>query len=174
VRFRAFVASVFRLAIVLQVTSSSYTAVWDVDRESPPPVPGVEEKTTNFHAETISTIFYWGMIEAGLAMIACCLPTLKPLISEHGIQSAIASVRSAISLHSLGNRSMESTSLKNSSSSKKASSYGKIEDGMVDQGPLRGDTVMEMNASVTHDNITKSEIEPGRITVKRDVDVSSQ
>jgi hypothetical protein len=30
--FRALVASVFRLAIVLQVVSSSYTAVWDVDR----------------------------------------------------------------------------------------------------------------------------------------------
>ncbi|KAG9230530.1 hypothetical protein BJ875DRAFT_384915, partial [Amylocarpus encephaloides] len=49
-RFMAFIASILRLVIVLQVTASSYQAVIYVDL-------------------TISTIFYWGMIEAGLAFI---------------------------------------------------------------------------------------------------------
>jgi len=51
--------------------------------------------------ETNSTLFYWTMIEAGIALIACCLPTLKPLVIGRRLSSVIASVRGVISLPSV-------------------------------------------------------------------------
>lgn len=44
------------------------------------------------------------MIEAGIATIAICLPTLQSLLSNSSVQSIVASVRSAISLESLRSR----------------------------------------------------------------------
>lgn len=41
------------------------------------------------------------MIEAGLAIIATCLPTLHFLVRKASLDSIINSVRSAISLHSI-------------------------------------------------------------------------
>ena len=41
------------------------------------------------------------MIEAGIALIACCLPVLKPLVADRGLGSVVASVRSVISLPSI-------------------------------------------------------------------------
>ena len=41
------------------------------------------------------------MIEAGLAIIAACLPTLRFLVSKVSLDSIINSVRSALSLSSL-------------------------------------------------------------------------
>ena len=45
------------------------------------------------------------MIEAGLAIIASCLPTLQTLVAKDSIQSMVASIRSAISLESLRSHS---------------------------------------------------------------------
>ncbi|KAL2043609.1 hypothetical protein N7G274_003916 [Stereocaulon virgatum] len=50
---------------------------------------------------TITAISYWSMIEAGLAVIAVCLPTLQTLLTRGSVQSLVASVRSAISLRSM-------------------------------------------------------------------------
>ncbi|MCJ1314646.1 hypothetical protein MMC25_008328 [Agyrium rufum] len=44
---------------------------------------------------------YWGMVEAGLALIACCLPTLNALFAKKSIESVIRSIRSAVSLGSM-------------------------------------------------------------------------
>ena len=44
------------------------------------------------------------MLEAGLALIACCLPTLRFLFKGLSPESVIRSVRSIISLHSLGSQ----------------------------------------------------------------------
>ena len=41
------------------------------------------------------------MIEAGLAIIAACLPTLRSLVGKVSLDSIVNSVRSALSLHSL-------------------------------------------------------------------------
>ena len=41
------------------------------------------------------------MIEAGLAVIAACLPTLRPLFGKISVDSIVNSVRSALSLDSL-------------------------------------------------------------------------
>lgn len=45
---------------------------------------------------------YWAMIEAGLALMACCLPTVSALIRHKSVESAIRSVRSRVSLKSGG------------------------------------------------------------------------
>lgn len=44
---------------------------------------------------------YWSLIEAGLAIIAACLPTFSILVSNKGLRSAIERARSALSLNSL-------------------------------------------------------------------------
>ena len=45
------------------------------------------------------------MIEAGLAVIAICLPILQALLTRGSVQSMVASVRSAISLQSMRSHS---------------------------------------------------------------------
>lgn len=52
------------------------------------------------HLVTISTIFYWYMIEAGVSLIAACLPSLRFLFANKSLLSIVYSVRSAISLRS--------------------------------------------------------------------------
>ncbi|KAI1397064.1 hypothetical protein F4819DRAFT_490923 [Hypoxylon fuscum] len=51
--------------------------------------------------KSVSTVMYWSMIEAGLSLIAACLPTTHHLLRGRYISSVVASVRSAISMPSL-------------------------------------------------------------------------
>ncbi|KAL8732415.1 MAG: hypothetical protein Q9166_002815 [cf. Caloplaca sp. 2 TL-2023] len=46
---------------------------------------------------TVSTILFWSMIEAGLGIIAACLPTLQYLVRRASIDRFMNSVRSAFS-----------------------------------------------------------------------------
>jgi len=54
---------------------------------------------------------YWSLIESGLAIIACCLPTLNALVNVTGsLESVVRSVRSMVSLRSYGSgRSSKNT-----------------------------------------------------------------
>ncbi|KAF4627821.1 hypothetical protein G7Y89_g10325 [Cudoniella acicularis] len=72
--FMALAASVVRLVLIIEVTTKNYLDFYDVN-------------------QTISTVFYWGMIEAGLALIACCLPVLKILFTKQGIRNLISNIR---------------------------------------------------------------------------------
>ena len=47
---------------------------------------------------------YWSLLEAGLALIAACLPSLSVLFAKRSLASVISSVRSALSLRSLRNK----------------------------------------------------------------------
>ena len=49
------------------------------------------------------------MIEMGVALIAACLPTLRPFFHEVSIESVVRSVRSKLSLESVPSRSRSST-----------------------------------------------------------------
>ncbi|TVY58429.1 hypothetical protein LSUE1_G008188, partial [Lachnellula suecica] len=151
--FRALVASIIRLVIILQITTMKFVAdiSFDVSRCA--------------FEVSISPLFYWGEIEAGLALIASCLPTLKPLLSEQGIKSAINSVRSAISLDSIHNGLSANTSPK----SYEASAYDKLEPGSTEPTPLRGDTVMELKSSATHMSEPERVLEMGRVRARREV-----
>ena len=50
----------------------------------------------------VSILLFWAMMEMGVAMIAVCLPTLRPLFRNWSLESIIRSVRSAVSLRSMG------------------------------------------------------------------------
>ena len=43
----------------------------------------------------------WSFVEAGVGVIAACLPTFKPLLSKRTAESIVNSVRSKLSLDSL-------------------------------------------------------------------------
>ena len=49
---------------------------------------------------TISTVMYWYMVEAGVAQIAPCLPTLQSLAGHRSLHAVVQSLRSLISLPS--------------------------------------------------------------------------
>lgn len=51
-----------------------------------------------------SLLVMWSVVEVNAALIACCLPVLRLLISSRGLESVVNSVRSALSLHSLQSR----------------------------------------------------------------------
>ena len=63
----------------------------------------------------ISTILYWVMIEAGIAQVASCLPTLRFLLRETSLKHMIHSVVTGISL-STGSRSAPRASVGGSDS----------------------------------------------------------
>ena len=53
---------------------------------------------------TITVALYWAYIEAGLALLAACLPSLSTLFARASIASIIRSVRSVLSLHSISSQ----------------------------------------------------------------------
>ena len=55
---------------------------------------------------------FWGMLEIGVAMVAACLPVLRPLFRGWSPESIINSLRSAISLRSMGSGSKSIPSVK--------------------------------------------------------------
>ncbi|KAF7879466.1 hypothetical protein EAF04_000662 [Stromatinia cepivora] len=135
--FLALVASIIRLGIVISLTTESIATLH------------IDENLT------LSTVFYWSQIEAGLALVACCLPTLKPLVSPQGIASVVASLRSVISLQSLqsgtggSNRSRKSRDSRNPTT-KGANAYKNIDESSNTE--LRGghNAIMEMDNTATH------------------------
>lgn len=50
---------------------------------------------------SVTSSLWWSMLEAGLALIAACLPTLSFLFRRISLQSVLKSVRSKLSIHSL-------------------------------------------------------------------------
>lgn len=48
-----------------------------------------------------STLIFWAMLENGVAMVAVCLPTLRAILATRSIETAVRSVRSILSLHSI-------------------------------------------------------------------------
>ena len=49
------------------------------------------------------------MLEAGLSLIAACLPTVSYLLTHSSLHSALRSLRSKLSLHSIQTRESEET-----------------------------------------------------------------
>lgn len=44
----------------------------------------------------------WSLVEASVAVITACLPTIRHLFFEHSIQSLVGNIRSLLSSNSLG------------------------------------------------------------------------
>lgn len=110
------------------------------------------------------------MLEAGLALIACCLPTLKSLITKQGLQSAVNSVRSAVSLHSINPASSHGST--GSRNIKAGNGYAMFEHGASDTGPLRPDDTIEMTNNTTTGEELDPTPEPGQIRVRKDIDIT--
>ena len=49
----------------------------------------------------MTNIEVWSLVEAGVAVIAACLPTLRPLFLGKSLETLISSFRSMLSLNSL-------------------------------------------------------------------------
>lgn len=62
----------------------------------------------------VSILMFWGMLEVGIAMIAACLPVLRPLFQGWSPESIIRSFRSQISLRSSGSGNKASHNAKGS------------------------------------------------------------
>lgn len=52
----------------------------------------------------VSLLEFWGMVEVGVGMIACCLPTLRPLFLGFSPESVLLNIRNAFSLRSDSSR----------------------------------------------------------------------
>ena len=52
-------------------------------------------------SEGLTTLLYWGMLEAGISLIATNLPSLHFLVTEKSLQPFAASIRTAVSFSSL-------------------------------------------------------------------------
>lgn len=52
-------------------------------------------------SEGVTTLLYWGMLEAGISLIATNLPSLHFLVTEKSLQPFAASIRTAVSFSSL-------------------------------------------------------------------------
>ena len=53
---------------------------------------------------------FWGFLETGVAIVAACLPLLRPLFKSWSLESVIRSIRSVISLRSMSSRGRSSSS----------------------------------------------------------------
>lgn len=69
----------------------------------------------NASTDLIVPTLYWSIIEASLNIVAACLPTLGPLVAGFSVESAVRSVRSAISLRSFDSRGSSNSKHSNGS-----------------------------------------------------------
>ena len=71
---------------------------------------------------------YWALVEAGLALIAACLPSLSPLFTGATYDSVVRRVHSALSLQSLRSRYSHQSSQNGISYRSQAGAYRSMED----------------------------------------------
>ena len=63
----------------------------------------IDPNTTNSQSAVLTTVAVWSQVEAGIAVIAACSPSIRPLFHRKSLESLVDSLRSAMSLHSLNN-----------------------------------------------------------------------
>ncbi|KAL8832008.1 MAG: hypothetical protein Q9191_000537 [Dirinaria sp. TL-2023a] len=114
-------------------------------------------------AEGLTTLLYWGMLEAGISIIATNLPSLHFLVTKKSVRSIVASLRSQLSLGS---------NASSRSKSRRRTPYYemKANNSSASQAPaLHPDSGM-VDTSVTHDTEPMPiPQEPDRIHVKSDI-----
>lgn len=108
---RSIVASVIRIVFGLQSQAAGLALPTDVNGEfslSSPRPPSPIQLTSTRPLESLTTLAYWIMLEAGISLIATNLPSMYFVIKKESLQSFASSIRSRISLGSL--RSQRSNS----------------------------------------------------------------
>ena len=92
------IASVIKVVVSFEITNAGINTMFDPDCSL---LLQYLFTTADCSQVTVSTILYWSMIEAGLGIIAACLPTLHFLVRKTSIASIVNSMRSAFSLPSM-------------------------------------------------------------------------
>ena len=116
----------------------------------------------------ITQTLYWGMLESGLGLVACCLPTLRFLFGKMAPDNLISSIRSILSLESL--RSSQSRAERGErlpdgdGSSERSSTLPPKPEVILGVGGYNNETYV-MTDTGTKDSITV----PGQIHVKHSV-----
>jgi hypothetical protein len=114
---------------------------------------------------SIQTLFYWGEIEAGLALVACCLPTLKPLLGR------FKSLSSVISLQYVNSgRSRTENSNSTWTGNHRSNVYNKIDPATTDEGLLRRHVISEWSCGAAPGRLEEPErvLKVGEIRVRRE------
>ncbi len=83
---------------------------------------------------------FWGFLETGVAIVAACLPLLRPLFNRWSLESVIRSIRSAISLRSTSSRG------RSSSNSKRRTTQRSESEVAITGHPYRGPTLDGVNS----------------------------
>ena len=63
----------------------------------------IDPNTANSQSAVLTTVAVWSQVEAGVAVITACLPTIRSLFHRKSLESLVNNLRSALSLHSLNN-----------------------------------------------------------------------
>ena len=105
-----------------------------------PSVPVKDSISKPDSADYIAQTTYWTLIEASLAIVSACLPTLRPLFQGFSVESVIRSFRSVISLASLQSRHSNGSKHSNIGSAEyhkesSSSTVGPHEIEAADHGP---------------------------------------
>lgn len=85
----------------------------------------------------LTVSLWWSLLECGLALIAACLPTLSYLFSRFSIQSAIKSVRSALSLRTASSTQRSIDLSKTASSNEHRAPYVNLGDNYSGESQRR-------------------------------------
>lgn len=70
---RAIAASITRMAIYIIVSYRTFSSGYDID-------------------QTVTTMLWWSMVEAGLGLITSCLPVLSPLLRKVKFPDSLTSL----------------------------------------------------------------------------------
>ena len=109
--YRSIVAAIIRIVFGFQIQANGLNTPTDVDGKcpvSPSLYRSLIILTKYPPSEAVKTLLYWGMLEAGISLIATNLPSIYFLIRKESLQSFANSIRSRISLSSM--RSQRSNS----------------------------------------------------------------
>ena len=94
-------ASIARLILYIQVLKAIPAEIpVDTNCEGSDSFPTSTTSTEYFPIVSLTVSYYWSLLEAGLALIAACLPPMSYLFTHFNIHSVINSIRSTLSLHS--------------------------------------------------------------------------
>ena len=107
--FRSLVAGIVRMAILVESANGIHSFILQKASDNDfhqgfytsAHIIGIWNETSSPHwqlnwpdwTEEVTSTMVWGLVEQGVAIIAACLPTLKPLVSKTLVESILRSIR---------------------------------------------------------------------------------
>ncbi len=101
--YRAIAASITRMVTFVRASNFLMEQRMNYTCNCNPEPPFSEKDCADpVRADYVAQTSYWTLIEASLAIVSACLPTLRPLFHGFSPESVVRSFRSAMSLGSVG------------------------------------------------------------------------